>query len=126
MQSVQRGICHSVREKAAGDSSGKNDRIVGICHVAAPVHEDEQADRQKCEQPSCIEVHRHAPAETSVDAVFLLIQAEENCQNNEGIAELDQLDGLYHTLVFIWMVITLRHGIELHADALVEQIRVAG
>ena len=101
MQPVKRGICHSVREKAAGDNSGKKDRIVGICHIAAPVHEDEQADCQECEQPSCIEVHRHAPAETSIDAVFLLIQAEEYCQNNEGIEELDQLDGLYHTLVVI-------------------------
>jgi len=125
-QPVKRGFCHSVREKAAGDNSGKKDRIVGICHIAAPVHEDEQADCQECEQSSSIEVHRHAPAETSVDAVFLLIQAEEYCQNNEGIEELDQLDGLYHTSVVIWMVIALRHGIELHADALVEQIRVAG
>ena len=126
MQPGKNGICHSVREKAAGDNSGKKDRIVGICHIAAPVHEDEQADRKECEQPSCIEVHRHAPVEPLVEAVFLLIQAEENCQNNEGIAELDQLDGLYHTLVFIWMVITLRHGIELHADAMIEQVIITG
>ena len=101
MQPVKRGICHSVGEKATGDNSGKKDRIVGICHIAAPVHEDEQADRKKCEQPSCIEVHRHAPIEPLVEAVFLLVQAEENCQNNEGIEKLDQLDGLYHTLVII-------------------------
>ena len=101
MQPVKNGICHSVREKAARENSGKKDRIVGICHVAAPVHEDEQADRQKCEQSSSIEVHRHAPVEPLVEAVFLFIQAEENCQNNEGIEELDQLDGLYHTLVVI-------------------------
>ena len=101
MQPVKRGICHSVREKAAGDNSRKKDCMVGICHVAAPVHEYEQADRQKSEQPSGIEVHRHAPIEPLGEAVFLLIQAEEECQNNEGIEELDQLDCLYHTLVFI-------------------------
>ena len=43
----------------------------------------------------------NAPVEPLVEAVFLLIQAEENCQTNEGIEELDQLDGLYHMLVFI-------------------------
>ena len=101
MQPVQCGICHSVREKAAGDKSREKDCIVGICHVAAPVHEDEQADCQECEQPSGIEVHRHAPVEPLIEAVFLLVQAEENCQNNEGIEELDQLDGLYHTLIVI-------------------------
>ena len=76
-------------------------RALKYCHIAAPVHEDEQADRQKCEQPSCIEVHRHAPVEPLVEAVFLLVQAEENCQNNEGIEKLNQLEGLYHTLVVI-------------------------
>ena len=101
MQPVKCGICHSVREKAAGDNSGKKDCMVGICHVAAPVHEYEQADRQKSEQPSSIEVHCHAPTEPLGEAVFLLIQAEEYCQHNEGIKELNQLDSLYHTLVFI-------------------------
>ena len=101
MQPVKCGICHSVREKAAGHNGRKEDCQIGICHKAAPVHEDEQADRQENEHPSCIEVHRHAPAESSGEVVFLLIQAEENCQNNEGIEELDQLDCLYHTLVII-------------------------
>ena len=101
MQPVKHGICHSVREKAAGYDGRKQDCQIGICHKAAPVHEEKQADRQEGEQPPCIEVHRHAPAELFGDAVFLLVQAEENCQKNEGIEELDQLDGLYHTSVFI-------------------------
>ncbi len=101
MQPVKRSICHSVKEKTTGHDCCKSDCPVWISHEAAPVHEDKRTEHHDNEQLAGIEEHGHAPAEILGEAVLFLVQAEEYCQKNERIDELDQLDGLYHTLVVI-------------------------
>ena len=101
MQPVKHMVSHSVKEKATGHERCKCNCPVGISHVAAPVHEDKRAEHHDDEQLACAEGHGHAPTETLHEAVFLLVEAEECCQNNEGKEILNELESLYHTLVFI-------------------------
>ena len=85
MQPVKNAVCHSVKEKTTGHERCKSHSPVRISHVAAPVHEDERAEHHDDEQLACAEGHSHTPAESFHDAVFLLVEAEEYCQKNEGI-----------------------------------------
>ena len=101
MQPVKHAVCHSVKEKTTGHERCKCNCPVGISHVAAPVHEDKRAEHHDDEQLACAEGHGHAPTETLHKAVFLLVEAEEYCQNNEGKEILNELESLYHTLVFV-------------------------
>jgi hypothetical protein len=101
MQPVKHSICHSVKEKATSHQSCKPYSPVGVSHIAAPVHEDKRGEHHDNEQLAGIVEHGHSPAELLGEAVLFLVKAEEYCQKNERIDELNQLDGLYHMLVFI-------------------------
>ena len=85
MQPVKHTVSHSVKEKTTGHERCKCNSPVRISHVAAPVHEDKRAEHHDDEQLACAEGHSHTPAKSFHDAVFLLVEAEEYCQKNEGI-----------------------------------------
>ena len=89
MQPVEYTVCHVVWDKAASHKCSKKYSQVRAGHVAAPVDEEKRGEHNNDEELACAERHGHAPAELSGEAVFLLVQAEENCQENEGIKELD-------------------------------------
>ena len=126
MQPMEYSVCHSVKEEAYSYSCGKTNSIVGVSHVAAPVHEDERAEQDDDEKLACAMADCHTPVEAFHESVFLFVEAEEYCQKNEGVKELDDVKRQYHTLVFICWVIALRHGIELPGNAVIEQIVITG
>lgn len=98
MKPLENTVCHFVEHKRYGHQCGTGNCVVVVSLEAAPVQEDKSCEQYNAVELTCVVAHDASVIEPLHESVFLLVEAEEDCQKKEGKEKFYGIKSLYHKM----------------------------